>query len=70
MKTAMAPCDQLVEGFPDFVLPNGAMALAMNILLYEISAEAGGVYLSAVRGELRDGNDRVVDRVERQHGAA
>jgi hypothetical protein len=69
-RTGVRPGDEFVEGLPDLVRFQVAVTFAMDVLLDEIAAEAGRLNLTAVKRDLRDGNDGIVDSVERQHGAA
>jgi hypothetical protein len=48
----MGPCHQLIEGFADLILPNSAVAIAVDVLLDQVLAEARGFDLAAVEGEL------------------
>jgi hypothetical protein len=46
----VGPGDELVERFTDLILADGAVAVAMDVLLDQVPAEAGGFDLTAIEG--------------------
>ena len=66
--TAVCPLDELVEGAAYFVLGDGAVAFAVDVLLDQILAETGAFDDVVVEGERGGRDERVVESVEGQHG--
>ena len=66
----VGPLDELFEGTSDFLLAEGAVAVAMDVLLDEILRGSGQGDLLGVEGEGPAGDAGVVGGVEGEHGAA
>lgn len=65
----VGPVDEFVEGVAHFFGGEGAVAFAVNVLLDEVGGVAGGGDFGFVEGEGAGRDKRVVDGVEREHGA-